>query len=221
MAMSRDPFVLAFVPGVTPSKWVGVWRERMPAVPLELRPMSQAEAEAAVLDGSAHVALVRLPFSADGVDRIQLYAERAVVVLPKGHALEDADDVSLSQLDSENLLSGDNSGTVELVAANVGVAVMPQSMARLLSRKDVVSRFVTDAAETQIALAWRKERTGPMIEEFIGIVRGRTANSSRGAGASTELGARQPAPPARSAKKPTTRRSPQPRTPARKPRKSR
>jgi DNA-binding transcriptional LysR family regulator len=195
MAMLREPFILAFVPGVTPSKWVGVWRERMRDVPIELMPMSQADAEHAVVDGRAHVALLRIPFLADGTDVIALYAERPVVVAPKDHALEATDEVTLADLAHENILTGDAAATVELVAANVGVAIMPQSIARVHSRKDVITRFVTDAPETQVGLAWRRERTGPLIEEFIGIVRGRTANSSRGA-ASAQSSEKVPSRPA-------------------------
>jgi hypothetical protein len=41
-------------------------------------------------------------------------------------------------------------------------------------------RPVTDAPVTEIALAWLTDRTTPDVDEFIGIVRGRTAASSRG-----------------------------------------
>ena len=50
--------------------------------------------------------------------------------------------------------------------------------ARLYNRKDVVYRTVTDQPETQIGIAWLADRTDTAIEEFIGIVRGRTARTS-------------------------------------------
>jgi DNA-binding transcriptional LysR family regulator len=191
--------VLAFVPGVTPSKWVGVWKERMPHVPIELRALAQEEAERAVSDGTAHVALLRLPFAAPQTSVIPLYLEKPVVVAPKGHAIEAVESVLLSELSGEVLIEGSDAAAVELVAANFGIALMPQSVARALSRKDVVARFVSDAPQTQIALAWRTERTGPLIEEFVGIVRGRTANSSRGANAAPAAPVAAPRP--RQAKK--------------------
>ena len=43
-----QPFVVAFVPGVTPGKWARVWAERMPRHPLTLTPLSQAEAVGAL-----------------------------------------------------------------------------------------------------------------------------------------------------------------------------
>ncbi|TAL41591.1 MAG: LysR family transcriptional regulator [Salinibacterium sp.] len=168
-------------------------------VPLELRPLSPADAQSALRDGSADVALVRLPLAlgGDGFSAIPLYEETAVVVAPKEHELDALDSVVLADLEGFTVLHGEWSDSIELVAANVGVAVMPLSVARALSRRDVISRPLTDAPSTTIALVWPTERTTPLVEEFIGIVRGRTANSSRGAAAALnargENGARRAA----------------------------
>jgi DNA-binding transcriptional LysR family regulator len=175
-----QPFVVAFVVGVTPGKWARVWAERMPRHPLELRALTAAEALAALANETVDVALVRLPIEEADLSAIPLYVELPVVVAPKEHPIEALDAVTLADLAGENLLDGEWSGAIELVAANVGVAVMPQSVARALSRRDVIARPVTDAATTQVALVWPAGRTTELVEEFIGIVRGRTANSSRG-----------------------------------------
>jgi DNA-binding transcriptional LysR family regulator len=78
-----------------------------------------------------------------------------------------------------DLLTDSGEAAIELVAANVGVAVMPQSVARAHSRKDVVARPLVDGVETRISLVWPTAGAHPLVDEFIGIVRGRTANSSR------------------------------------------
>lgn len=174
------PFVLAFVPGVTPSKWVGVWKQRMPRTPIEPRPLPQESALRALRAGDANVALVRLPFDAEGLSVIPLYSERPVVVVAREHPIAALESATVADLDGEIVLEGMDAAAVELVAAGVGIATMPQSIARSLSRKDVVVRPITDSAETRIALAWVADRTTDLIEEFAGIVRGRTANSSRG-----------------------------------------
>lgn len=180
-----QPFVVAFVVGVTPGKWARAWDERMPQFPLTLQQLGQSAAVAALADGTADVALLRLPVDPDSLSAITLYTEQPVVVASKGHAIEAADSVTLHELVEFGILPGDGdadwAASVELAAANVGVAVMPQSVARAYSRKDVAARPVTDAPETQVALAWPKDSTTPAVDEFIGIVRGRTANSSRGA----------------------------------------
>lgn len=175
-----EPFVVAFVVGVTPGKWARVWAERLPRHPLELRPLSADDALAALDSGDADAAFLRLPVEPEHLSAIPLYTELPVVVAPKDHPVEALEMLTLADLDGETILEGDWAANVDLVAANVGVAIMPQSVARALSRKDVVARPVTDAAETRIALAWPTEKTTELVEEFIGIVRGRTANSSRG-----------------------------------------
>ena len=78
-----------------------------------------------------------------------------------------------------DLASGTGEDAVELVAANVGVAIMPQSVARALSRKDVVARPLRDAPDTGVSLVWPIAGAHPNADVFVGIVRGRTANSSR------------------------------------------
>ena len=62
----------------------------------------------------------------------------------------------------------------------MGLLVVPQSLARLHHRKDLTYRPVTDAPESRVALSWPEEETTDLVEQFIGIVRGRTVNSTRG-----------------------------------------
>jgi len=178
-------FRVAFVLGATPGKWSRVWRERLPTSPIELIPSEQAVALEMLTAGSADVALVRLPIErAADSDRplavIPLYTERAVAVIPKEHELASDGEIALPELASTHLLEGEWREAVDLVAANIGVAVIPQAVARALARKDVVSRVVSDGPEWQVAVVWREGSTDPLVEEFIGIVRGRTARSSRG-----------------------------------------
>jgi DNA-binding transcriptional LysR family regulator len=80
-------------------------------------------------------------------------------------------------------------------AAGSGVVVVPMSLARLHHRKDVVSRVVDGVPEASVGLVWRRggltEDVAELVEEMVGIVRGRTANSSRGRGArGADAGAR-------------------------------
>ena len=63
------------------------------------------------------------------------------------------------------------------LAVRIGDHAM--SLARLHHRKDITSRLLTDGPVSPVALAWPEGETPPLVEAFIGIVRGRTANSSR------------------------------------------
>ena len=152
----------------------------MPATALDLRQQSTEEAIQSLRDGRADVALVRMPMDGAGLNVIPLYEELAVVLAAKDHAVATFESLTTGDLAGETVLDGHGFETVELVAANLGIAIMPQSVARLYARRDVVARPLTDQPSTRIALAWREADTNPLIEEFVGIVRGRTANSSRG-----------------------------------------
>lgn len=178
-----DPLVVAFVPGVTPGKWERVWRERRAGI-LTLLPLPQSAALAALRDGSAHMALLRDTRADDTWHAIPLYREQPVVVAPRDSLVAALDAVDLADLADENvlpvdLLTGTGTEAVELVAANVGVAILPQSVARAASRKDVVARPLRDGVETCISLVWPIEGAHPLSDVFVSVVRGRTANSSR------------------------------------------
>ena len=192
------------MPGVTPDKWVRRWAERMPRLPLELVPVDEEHQTAVLYDDRAEMCFVRLPVDQDALHVIPLYSEVPVVVVPKDHFVEAAEEVSVSDLADEYLLQDPDITTkqaIETVAAGVGVVIVPMSVARLYHRKDVVHRPVSDLPETRIGLAWRRDLDDERVETFVGIVRGRTANSSRGEG--------------RAAPKKTPEKKAQQRTPAR------
>jgi len=195
-------FRLAYVPGVTPGKWARIWGERVPDVPLELAAASAAEAADLLRAGAADAGLVRLPIDRTGLSAIPLYTETTVVVVPKDHEVAAVDEVSVEDLADYVVLHplddrlewestpgvaakqrpATTEDAVELVAAGVGLLIVPQSLARLHHRRDLTYRTVSDAPQSHVALSWLEQRTTDLVEEFIGIVRGRTVNSSRGRG---------------------------------------
>ncbi|MEV6670632.1 LysR substrate-binding domain-containing protein [Streptomyces sp. NPDC051162] len=193
-------FRLAYVPGVTPTKWVRIWNERLPEIPLTLVAVPAAEACELLRGRGADAGFVRLPVDRDDLSAIPLYTETTVVVIPKDHVVAAVEEVSTEELADEVVLHplddtlgwerlpgrpaierpATTADAVELVAAGVGVLVVPQSLARLHHRKDLTYRPVTDAPESRVALSWPQEETTDLVDHFIGIVRGRTVNSTRG-----------------------------------------
>lgn len=174
---------IAFVPGVTVSKWTRIWEERFPSITLDVDAIDAADQEAVLRNGSADVSFVRFPIDTDGLSAIPLYSEVPVVIAPKEHAISAFDEVTLADLAGEQRQGGsdlDNvTGAIELVAAGVGVVIVPHSIARLHARKDLIYRPVTDGDSTRVALAWRTDGATDEVEEFIGVVRGRSERSSR------------------------------------------
>lgn len=181
--MLVESFRVAFVTGVTPDKWARVWAERSRRH-LELQPTDESSQLDALRSGSVHMCFARLPLDRDGLHVIPLYREQPVVVVAKEHVLSLLEEISMADLTDE--LALDMTGlslkqAVETVAAGTGYLVLPMSVARVHHRKDVVARPLVDGEESQIGLAWRIEDEDPGIEDFIGVVRGRTERSSRGA----------------------------------------
>ncbi|MET7311470.1 LysR family substrate-binding domain-containing protein [Streptomyces sp. NPDC005571] len=193
-------FRLAYVPGVTPTKWVRIWNERLPEIPLTLVAVTTAEASDVLRGGGADAGFVRLPIDRTDLSAIPLYTETTVVVIPKDHIAAAVDEVSAEDLADEIVLHPlddtldwerppgrpaierppTTADAIDLVAAGVGLLIVPQSLARLHHRKDLTYRPVTGVPESRIALSWPEDATTDMVEDFIGIVRGRTVNSSRG-----------------------------------------
>ncbi|WP_432136139.1 MULTISPECIES: LysR family substrate-binding domain-containing protein [unclassified Streptomyces] len=194
-------FRLAHVPGVMPAKWVRVWNERHPDTPLTLLQATAAEACDLLRDGSADAGLVRLPVDRTVLSAIPLYTETTVVVVPKDHLATAVEEVALDDLSDEVVLHplddvlpwhgmppgepaferpATTADAVELVAAGIGVLYVPQSLARLHHRRDLTYRPVTDAPRSGVVLSWPQDATTDEVDDFIGIVRGRTVNSTRG-----------------------------------------
>lgn len=193
-----EPLRIAFVPGVTPDKWSRIWRERFPRLPLELALVEEAEQRLVLDEGRADMVFVRLPLDQDGLHLIPLYEEQPVVVVAKDHPAAAYDEVPLADLADEQLVAGEVPGWAELatatpldfpemtwkdafevVGSGTGMVIVPMSVARLHHRKDVVHRPVVGVPPTRVGLAWPLGVDDPRLEEFIGVVRGRRANSSR------------------------------------------
>ncbi|TVX98080.1 LysR family transcriptional regulator [Mycolicibacterium porcinum] len=198
--MTPQSLTLGYVPGGTPAKWARIWAERHPGVRLRLSAVAAADAADAVREGTVDVALLRLPSDTSGLAVIPLYEETTVAVMPTEHLLCAVDEITAADLDGEpTLLPLDNvvvwadapgapvdhrpettPDAIELVAAGMGALIVPQSLARLYHRKDLTYRPITDAPTCPVVLAFPEGSQSELVEEFIGIVRGRKAGSSRG-----------------------------------------
>jgi DNA-binding transcriptional LysR family regulator len=191
---------LGAVAGTTPGKWIDIWHERMPRTPLELVPVTVTGQRTALVEREVDAALVRLPLDRDGLHAIALYDEVPVVVCSADSHLTAADELTVDDLAGEVLIvpadavvearvpgsvapafapPESTEEAIATVAAGVGVIVVPMSLARLHHRKDVEYRPLRDGPVSTVALAWPASGESSLVETFVGIVRGRTANSSR------------------------------------------
>ena len=198
--MTPLSLTVGYVPGVTPAKWARTWAQRHPEVPLRLHAIAAADAADALRASTIDVALLRPPVNTSGLAVIPLYEETTVVVVPTDHVFSAVDAVGIADLDGEPILiplddvvawaaapgvevdhrPETTKDATELVAAGIGALIVPQSLARLHHRKDLTYRPITDAPTCPVALAVPEGQQPTLVEEFIGIVRGRQPGSSRG-----------------------------------------
>lgn len=198
------PFLkVVFAPGVVPGKWLRRFDERADgwtaASAASDDPLSH------VLSGSADIALLRIPGEWDGMPqhnvdaeamerlglhRVMLYEEQPGVAAPKDHALEvvgENESVAPADIDEragETVLyrGVDPAGVrenLDVVASNVGVVVAPRPLLRAVNRRGVVHRNLSGTPGTGVGLVWLRSRDDEVIQQFVGICRGRRASSSR------------------------------------------
>jgi len=87
---------------------------------------------------------------------------------------------------------------LQVVAANVGVAYAPAPLLKVLSKKQVVvlevrgnggeaeSPSAGGEAASEIALVWKVDQDSEAIQDFVGVAKGRTRNTSRGGGGASK-----------------------------------
>jgi len=164
-----------------------------------------ADPRALLDDGSLDMCFVRLPVDREDLHLVTLYDERPVVVVSRDNAVAAYDEIDVADLADEHLLQEPDDlpewrdvatelrdGTrhpvpamsvkqaVATAAADAGVLVVPMSVARLHHRKDVVAVPLTGVPDTSVGLAWLRARDDDRCQAFVGVVRGRGRNSSRG-----------------------------------------
>lgn len=183
---------IAYATGVTPGKWMDRFKERYPKVELQAWRHDDGEILDLLAEDRADAVFVRYRGESPKDQTrhvIPLYEELEVVCAAKDHEAEYYDEsipaevvAGFAQLDLADYPEevGGIGVAMEVVASGAQVLRVPQSIARLFARKDVISRFVEGGTPTQVGIAWpaAMEDTA-LLEEFIGIVRGRSANSSR------------------------------------------
>jgi DNA-binding transcriptional LysR family regulator len=189
-ASTRPSLRVGKVPGVTVTKWRGIWADRFRGVRLDVTDVDQPDQRLVLTSGQVDLCFVRLPIDDDGLHLIRLYDELPVAWVSKDHVVAAADEVTLADLANDTVLTSATPHNIDLAALGEAVLYVPQSIARSQSRRDLVHLPITDAPHTTVGLAWLVDNPHELIEEFIGIVRGRTVNSSRTAQARAGKGKR-------------------------------
>lgn len=210
---AEPALAVGFVPGVMPDKWFKRWRERYQVLaPLADLPLGEGQGLAG-LEAGLDMVLLRPDWEPAARDKqtyhlVSLYREEAVLLLPKEHLLTLLETVPLTELAEEKLIQSadsleawgpeaqillplarelegleDVSQQVEMVAAGLGLLVLPLSLARFYHRKDLTYRPLEGLGQQEVALVWLRQEWSQeqeaIVQDFVGICRGRKASSHR------------------------------------------
>lgn len=183
-------------------------RARLPQLELELHPMTRCQQIDALRSGRIQIGLVLLPFEDAPLAIEPLRREALVAVLPEGHRLARRERLKMLDLRTEAVISfprpprgrdhiivsacrqagfepqmsyaTDRIETnLALVAAGLGVSLLPASV-RNLRRVGVVYRsLVPPAPEVEIAAAYPREGASASALAFLAVLREATAGARR------------------------------------------
>lgn len=183
---------LTFITGTEPDKWFFRFRER--TAHGQLVDIPSDDPLDLVLADEADLALTRLPdprvINGGELHVVELYDEQPGIALNKDNEITIVDPVGPSDIEGEilNYKIADDGWidyaelrtALSVVGANVGVVIAPRPLLKVLAKKEISHRgYSGDVARTKIALVWPKDKDSEAIQDFVGIAKGRTANSSR------------------------------------------
>jgi DNA-binding transcriptional LysR family regulator len=173
---------------------------RHPRVELALREYGHDDRSAGLAGGSADVAFVRPPISTPGLALETLFVEPLVVALPRGHRLAERAGVSVSELLEEPIAVGQSEDVaaerfwtldayrepgeprrilhahsvteeLSLVSAGVACAITGAALARYTPHPSVRYVPIEDGPGAEVAVAWRVDARGPLVERFLEAAR--------------------------------------------------
>jgi DNA-binding transcriptional LysR family regulator len=183
---------LEIVPGI-----VVAFRSQFPAVSLDLTNLRTSSQVKALISESIDVGFVRLPLSHDQLTIRVIHREPFVVVLPHGHPLANEAQIRLVQLQNEKFVAygrrwapgfydaviqmctregfspeivqetGEMYTAIALVAAGVGIAILPRSVVLAQPRNVLIKPLPASTGLSEIAIAVRRFENSSLVESFV------------------------------------------------------
>jgi DNA-binding transcriptional LysR family regulator len=174
---------------------IEAFSQRYPAVSVRLQEAATDQQVDLLVRGLLDVGLVRLPVDTSQLELLPLYEESLVIAMPRDHRLARRSRLKLLDLREEQFLnasrrpvgpfqsvhslcrgagfeprvsdvSGNANTAVALVGAGMGIALVPQSMARILPGQ-VLYKRLTDSPMSTVAIARRRAGASPTALLFV------------------------------------------------------
>jgi DNA-binding transcriptional LysR family regulator len=194
----RIGFVSSAVLQILPSTVVA-FRKRYPNVRLDLMNLRTVSQVKALIRRSIDIGFLRLPLSHDQLKITVVHREPFVLILPKGHPLARNQQISISALHDEPFVAygrrwapgffdavvqmctregfspnitqetSEMYTAIALVAAGVGVAILPKSVVLAQSRNVVVKPLPSSVGISEIGVAVSKDQRSSLVSSFVSL----------------------------------------------------
>lgn len=178
------------------------FRERFPQVELVLRELGAADQFQLLHDGRLHAGFVRSSIDDPALTQKTLFDEPLIAALPRTHELARRESVCLRDLSADPFVifpralgagfydqivslcrkagfsprvvqeANEMQTIVSLVAAGIGVAVVPASIRNLRMEGVVYLNIRKPLARTAMTVAWRRDDSSPVLKAFQQVIRG-------------------------------------------------
>jgi DNA-binding transcriptional LysR family regulator len=187
---------------------VRAFRTKFPDVEMVLRELSPQQQVDALREGRIDVGFVRAPFEEPGLTSELVRSEPLVVALPSGHPLASRKALTLSLLSKEPFVlfprvrgpayfdllmrlcheagftprivqEAPQLDLVSLVAAGLGVSILPSSIRRI-RRAGVVLRPIVGSPQTELLVAWSVRNSSLVLRELLEVVRHQASRDASG-----------------------------------------
>ncbi|MFC9787326.1 LysR family transcriptional regulator [Rhodococcus sp. NPDC127528] len=178
---------------------LSAFRARHPHVTVEMRQFNYDDPSAGLAQEAVDVAILRRPIGTPGICFERLFAEPVVAALPQGNRLAGRESVQVGELLAEpilgsacadrtwnafweldahrdgepaNVVSRSTTVLEELQKVSAGVGfVVTGAAARWLDYPGVRLVPITDAAPSEVAVGWRRDRESALVRGFVEVAR--------------------------------------------------
>jgi DNA-binding transcriptional LysR family regulator len=175
---------------------VVAFRTRFPDVSLDLMNLRTVSQVKGLIANSIDIGFLRLPLSYEGLKITVLHREPFVVILPKSHRLAHVRQIRIPQLRDQKFVAygrrwapgfydsvvqmcttegfspnivqetGEMYTAITLVAAGVGVAILPKSVVLAQSKNIVIKSLPASARLSEIAIGVRADNASVLVRSF-------------------------------------------------------
>jgi DNA-binding transcriptional LysR family regulator len=167
--------VVGFASGLHLSEVVLAFTAKYPEVEVDLLRLNWWEQDTPLRDGRADVGYLRGSFDRTGMDVVPIGCERKIACLPVSHRLADRETIMTADLEGESIMNtqarrmASLEEKFELIASGHGIAMIPETVARIYPRPDLVYLPILDNEPYETCLVVPTSRRTDRVLDFLDL----------------------------------------------------